>query len=272
MRIAVSSSTFRRPLGAGELTQLEWLERCASELDADGVLADVADFPRTDSEYTAQLRKIAVDLGLVPFGLDAGGLFERDAGAARESTLALATALGALTVRSALPPPGELPPATYVETLAIAKAFGRAAKAANVTLLVPPAPGTLGEDLAAVKRLLGDADSAWLRPCPRAADPAGAFGPKDRYPAVSATPDDDPAPVLAQCRAPLGAAGRDGRRRAVEGAGGGDRRPARRGRREAACEDRAFGRVDETAAAVWNLVEDLPMAGGCGPGAQCPAR
>jgi len=197
MRIAVSSSTFRRPLAAGELTQLEWLERCASQLDADGVLADLADFPRTDLEYTAQLRKIAVDLGLVPFGLDTAGLFDRDAAAARESTLALATALGALVVRSALPPPGDLPPATYVETVAVAKALGSAAKAANVTLLVPAAPGTLGEDLAAVKRLLKDADSAWLRPCPSAADDPAAIGSRDLFPAISATLDDDPATVLA---------------------------------------------------------------------------
>jgi DNA-binding transcriptional regulator YdaS (Cro superfamily) len=202
MRIAVSSSTFRRPLAAGELTQLEWLERCASQLDADGVLADLADFPRTDLEYTAQLRKIAVDLGLVPFGLDAAGLFDRDAAAARESTLALATALGGLVVRSALPPPGDLPPAAYVETVAIAKALGSAAKAANVTLLVPPAPGTLGEDLSAVKRLLKDADSAWLRPCPRAVDEAAAIDARDLFPAVSARPDDDPAAVLARAGRP----------------------------------------------------------------------
>jgi hypothetical protein len=196
MRIAVSSSTFRRPLAAGELTQLEWLERCASELDADGVLADLADFPRTDPEYTAQLRKVAVDLGLVPFGLDTTGLFDGDAAAARESTLALATALGALVVRSALPPPGDLPPATYIETVAIVKALGRAAKAANVTLLVPAAPGTLGEDATAVKRLLKDADSAWVRPCPRALDETATTDPRDRFPAVSVTPDDDPALVV----------------------------------------------------------------------------
>jgi hypothetical protein len=200
MRIAVSSSTFRRPLAAGELTQLEWLERCASELDADGVLADLADFPRTDPEYTAQLRKVAVDLGLVPFGLDTAGLFEREA-TARESTLVLATALGALVVRSALPPPGNLPPASYVETVAVVKALGRAAKAANVTLLVPPAPGTLGEDLAAVKRLLKDADSAWVRPCPRALDEA-ATSAKSWFPAVTATPDDDPAAVASRAGRP----------------------------------------------------------------------
>jgi hypothetical protein len=202
MRIAVSSSTFRRPLAAGELTQLEWLEGCASRLDADGVLADLADFPRTDSEYTAQLRKIAVDLGLVPFGLDTVGLFERDAGAARESVLALATSLGALVVRSPLPAPGELPPATFVETVAIAKALGRAAKAANVTLLVPQAPGTLGEDLAAVKHLLKDADSAWIRPCPRATAEGLEIGAKQHFPAISVTPDDDVALAVAHGESP----------------------------------------------------------------------
>jgi len=197
MRIAVSSSTFRRPLAAGELTQLEWLERCASSLDVDGVLADVADFPRTDSDYTAQLRKIAVDLGVVPLGLDAAGLFERDAGDARESVLALATGFGALVVRSALPAPGELPPASYVETVATVKAFGRAAKGANVTLLVPPAAGTLGPDLGEVKRLLKDADSAWVRACPPFAD-AAQGGARDRFPAVTAGLDDDAAAVAAQ--------------------------------------------------------------------------
>ncbi len=190
MRIAVSSSTFRRPLAAGELTQLEWLEGCASRLGADGVLADLVDFPRTDREYTAQLRKVAVDLALVPFGLDTAGLFERGADAARESALALAASFGALVVRSALPPAGDLPPAAFVETIGIAKALGAAAKAANLTLLVPPAPGTLGDDLAAVKRLLKDADSAWLRPCPRAIDQARIVS-KDRFPAFSVTPDDD---------------------------------------------------------------------------------
>jgi hypothetical protein len=199
MRIAVSSSTFRRPLAAGELTQLEWLERCASALDVDGVLADVADFPRTDGEYTAQLRKIAVDLGLVPLGLDTAGLFERDAAPASESVLALATGFGALLVRSALPAPGELPPAAYVDAVATVKALGRAAKGANVTLVVPSAPGTLGEDLAAVKRLVKDADSAWVRMCPSFAEVAAA-GPKERFPAVSATPNDDPAAVIAPAR------------------------------------------------------------------------
>jgi sugar phosphate isomerase/epimerase len=196
VRIAVSSSTFRRPLAAAELTQLEWLERCASVLGADGIVAGVEDFPRRDAEYVAQLRKIAIDLGLVPFGLDAAGLFEPGAAAAREEALALASMLGAAVIRTALPAPGEVPPATFAETMGTAKAFGRAAKAANVTVLVAAAPGTLGDDLAGVKHLLKDVDSAWLRACPTAL--LEDVGPKDRYPAFLATPADDPAAVASR--------------------------------------------------------------------------
>jgi hypothetical protein len=196
VRIAVSSSTFRRPLAAGELTQLEWLERCASALGIDGVLAGVTDFPRLDAEYVAQLRKVAIDLGLVPFGLDAADLFEPGAGAAREEALALASGLGAAVIRTALPAPGEVPPAKFAEVTGVAKAFSRAAKAANVTIVVAAAPGTLGEDLAGVKHLLKDADSAWLRACPTAL--LDEVGPKDRYPAFVATPADDPVAVAAR--------------------------------------------------------------------------
>ena len=195
MRIAVSSSTFRRPLAAGELTQLEWVERCASVLGADGVLADVVDFPRTDAEYVAQLRKVAVDLGIVPFGIDAAGLFDQDSAVPGDDVVALASGFGAAVVRTTLPPPGEVPPATFVEAVKAAKALSRIAKVANVTLIVASAPGTIGADLDGVKHLLKDTDSAWLRACPSAlADPA-AFGPKDRYPAFTASPADDPVAV-----------------------------------------------------------------------------
>jgi hypothetical protein len=196
VRIAVSSSAFRRPLAAGELTQLEWLERCASVLGADGVLADVSDFPRRDAEYVAQLRKVAIDLGLVPFGLDAAGLLEADAGAARAEALALASGLGAAVVRTALPAPGEVPPATFTEVVGVAKAFSRAAKGVNVTVIVRAAPETLGADLAGVKHLLKDVDSAWLRACPTAL--LDEVGPKDCYPAYTASPADDPVAVAAR--------------------------------------------------------------------------
>ncbi|MBV8750414.1 MAG: hypothetical protein JO103_11965 [Candidatus Eremiobacteraeota bacterium] len=199
MRIAVSSSTFRRPLAGGALTQLEWVERCASLLGADGVLADIADFPRTDGEYVAQLRKVAVDLGLVPFGIDAPSLLDPAATAAfRDEVVAIAAGFGAAVIRTVPSAPGEVPPATFVETVRAAKALARAAKGANVTVLVAAAPGTLGEDLAGVKHLLKDVDSAWLRAAPSALVAPGAIGPKDRHPAFIATASDDPAAVAAQ--------------------------------------------------------------------------
>ncbi|HEY0381801.1 MAG TPA: hypothetical protein VGC72_06345 [Candidatus Elarobacter sp.] len=196
MRIAVSSSTFRRPLETGELTQLEWVERCASELGADGVVTAVLDFPRFDDEYVAQLRKVAIDLGIVPFGIDAPGLLDpAGAPAGLEQALTVARRLGTAVIRTAAPAPGEVPPATFVATVRTAKAVARSAKAANVTVLVTAAPATIAEDLAGLRHLLKDADSAWLRACPPVALEAGQIGPKDRVPAFVATPADDPAVV-----------------------------------------------------------------------------
>ncbi len=198
MRIALSSSPFRRPFAAGGLTQLEWVERCAALLGVDGVLCDPADFPRTDGEYVAQLRKVAVDLGVVPFGLDVPGFLDPAAEpAARAAALELAVGLGALVLRTRLPPPGPVPPAAFVEAVGIAKAASKAAKAANVTLLVAARPGTLAEDREGLRHALKDVDSAWLRACPRAADGSAGWGPKDRFPAFEATVADDPAAVAA---------------------------------------------------------------------------
>jgi hypothetical protein len=191
----------RRPLASGKLTQLEWVERCASVLRVDGVLAALADFPRTDGEYVAQLRKVAIDLGLVPFGLDAPALLAPTAPpGSLEEVFALAGDFGAAVVRTVLPVPGPIPPASFVEAAAAAKTAARAAKAANVTLVVAVAPQTLGEDLAGVKHLVNDVDSAWLRACPPAlADPA-ALSARDRIPAFEAAVGDDPAAVATRAR------------------------------------------------------------------------
>jgi len=201
VRIAISSSSFRRPLALRELTQLEWVERCASVLEADGIVAAVADFPRTDDEYVAQLRKVTIDLGLVPFGLDAPALLDPTAApGSLEDVLALAKAFGVAVVRTVLPVPGEVPPASFVEAVAAAKEASRAAKATNVTLIVAAAPGTLGEDLAGVKHLLKDVDSAWLRACPSALTDPATLSAKDRFPALAATIADDPARVASTAR------------------------------------------------------------------------
>jgi hypothetical protein len=198
MRLALSSSSFRRPLADGVLTQLEWVERCANVLDVDGVLVAPADFPRGDPDYVAQVRKVAIDLGIVPFGLEAPGLLDPlSPPELRERVLTLAARFGAAIVRTTLPPPGDVPAATFAATVLAAKAVSKAAKAVNVTVVVPPQPGTLGDDLAAVKHLLKDVDSAWLRACPPALFPAGEPGSRRLLPAVTVTPDDDPAAVAA---------------------------------------------------------------------------
>jgi hypothetical protein len=201
VRIAISSSSFRRPLALRELTQLEWVERCATVLEADGVVAAVDGFPRADDEYVAQLRKVTIDLGLVPFGLDAPALLDPTAApGSLQHVLALANAFGAAVVRTVLPAPGEIPPASFVEAVAAAKEASRAAKAANVTLVVAAAPGTLGEDLGGVKHLLKDVDSAWLRACPAALTDPAEISTKDRFPALAATTADHPARVAAAAR------------------------------------------------------------------------
>ena len=196
MRLALSSSSFRRPLAAAALTQLEWIERCANGLAVDGVLVAAADFPRTDADYVAQVRKVAVDLGIVPFGLDAPGLLDPATPVeTREALLQLAQRFGALVVRAALPPPGPVPPAPFAATVLVAKAVAKAAKVANVTILVPPEAATLGVDLAEVRHLLKDVDSAWLRACPAALSPVE--GPsRGPVPVVTAGVDDDPAAVV----------------------------------------------------------------------------
>ena len=196
MRIAISSSSFRGPLATGDCTQLEWIERCASELAVDGVVAALAHFPRTDIEYVAQLRKVAVDLGVVPFGIDAPALLAPTAAPGTyDDVFALAAGFGALVVRTVLPPPGEVPPASFVEAVAAAKSAAKAAKAANVTILIAEAPGTLGPDAVSVKHVLKDVDSAWLRAAPSAAADRAAFTPKDRFPAFVADTADDPRAV-----------------------------------------------------------------------------
>ena len=182
MKIAVGSSSFSALLRGGALTQLEWLEACASRLDVDGVVFALADFPRTDAEYAAQVKKIAVDLGLVPVALDAPGLLDPDRSEdERAAAVALAGALGTALVRVTAGPPGDVPPQTHVRTVAVAKALAKAAKAVNITLVIAPVAGTLVAEIASAKHLLKDVDSAWLRYDVAAGVPERAIlGSRDR--------------------------------------------------------------------------------------------
>jgi sugar phosphate isomerase/epimerase len=191
MKVAISSASFAGALAGGELTQLEWLEQTASGLGADGIAFDVGHFPRVDAEYVAQLKKVAVDVGLVPLAVEDAALLDPADAAQRDATIALAAGLGALFVITQLPAPGDVPPATFVAAVAAAKAAVKAAKRVNVTLLVTPQPATLATGAAELRHLVSDVDSAWLR----YALPAGAdrspLGRRDRELVTLLGRDDD---------------------------------------------------------------------------------
>ncbi len=182
MKLAVSSSSFAGMLRRGMLTHLEWLEGCASRLDVDGAIFGLAEFPRTDDEYAAQVKKVAVDLGIVPVALDGPGLLDPErSDDERAAAIALAAGVGASLLRTTAGPPGDLPPQTFVRMVAAAKAMAKAGKAVNVTLAVAPAPGTLVTTLADLKHLAKDVDSAWLRYDVAFDDPDRAtLGPRER--------------------------------------------------------------------------------------------
>ena len=195
MKLAIKSSSFAAVLRRGDLTHLEWLEACASRLDVDGVVLALDDFPRTDLEYAAQVKKVATDLGIVPVALDVPGLLDPDRpDAERTDAVTLATAGGAALIRVTAGPPGELPPETFARTVAATKAFASAAKAANVTLTVAPAAGSLLADLAALQNFGKYVDSAWLRyDLPARSLDRALLGARERVLVASIGLDEDPA-------------------------------------------------------------------------------
>jgi sugar phosphate isomerase/epimerase len=200
MKLACSSADFARSLEAGKLTQLEWLDWCAAELGADGVVFDLRHFPRTDGEYLAQLKKLCADLGLTVAAVAADTLFEDDGPQRVAAALTIALALGA-PLAIARAPLASDDAAGWSRFVAAAKAAASAAKRSNVTLALRNAPATLCPGAADCKRLTKDVDSAWLRFAPDvaaldAAEPAGALlrraaiavhavGPRDDYPALA---------------------------------------------------------------------------------------
>jgi sugar phosphate isomerase/epimerase len=159
MKIACASSAFEEQLRDDRLTQLEWLDLCAHELAADGVVFDVRHFPRTDAEYLAQLKKMAADLGLTVAALRHDGFFNGDE-AGMEQSLETALALGAPLLSAPLPSDVE---ASWSEVLARLGAASSVAKRLNVTLALRNAPKTYAASAHDMKRVSKETDSAWLR-------------------------------------------------------------------------------------------------------------
>ncbi|GAC1310313.1 MAG: hypothetical protein NVSMB21_18030 [Vulcanimicrobiaceae bacterium] len=167
MKIATSSTSFARAIAAERLSQLEWLDICANELEVDAVVFDAAQFPRLDDEYLAQLKKLAVDLGLSVAALSADAIFAVEG----DRWLAVADRLGAPLVLGRAPQ-AAADPGAWGAFADLVKERARAAKRANVTLALSNATGTLCASSEDLRRLAKDVDSAWLRFAP---DPL-AFG------------------------------------------------------------------------------------------------
>ena len=178
MKLACSSTAFDELLRSGDLTQLEWLDLCAHDLAADGAVFDVRHFPRTDTDYLAQVKKMAADAGLTVAALRHDGFFSADR-AHMEQTFEIALAIGAPLLGAPLPLQTQTGWDAVLETLGAACSL---AKRHNVTLAVRNAPHTFAASMHDLKRVGKEADSAWLRYGPEPGafeasdDPAAALG------------------------------------------------------------------------------------------------
>jgi hydroxypyruvate isomerase len=155
MKIAVSSAAFAAAFTAGSMTQLEWLDACANELEVDGVVFDLADFPRTDTEYLAQIKKSATDLGLTIAAVASDALPDANA-------FTIANALGTPIAIARAPVADDDATAwsTFVEAM---KTCARAAKQTGVVVALANVPGTLCATTSDLKRIAYDVDGSWLR-------------------------------------------------------------------------------------------------------------
>jgi hypothetical protein len=160
MKLACSSAPFAPKIDAQRLTQLEWLDFAARELEVDGVVFDARHFPRTDADYVAQLKKMATDLGLTVAGLRCDALGVEQPDAAAELWLGVASGLGAPLVAARC---HETANGAWNALVAAAKAWAGEAKRRNVPLAIQNAAGTPCPSVADLKRLAKDVDSSWVR-------------------------------------------------------------------------------------------------------------
>lgn len=159
MKLACASSAFHQPLASGDLTQLEWLDLCARELAVDGVVCDVRHFPRRDSDYLAQVKKMAVDLGLTLAAISCEDFFAGDEGTMRDA-LAVADLTGAPIIAAPLDLETATSWSTELQRIGTATSL---AKTMNITFAVRNRAQTFAGSTHDLKRVSKEADSAWLR-------------------------------------------------------------------------------------------------------------
>jgi Xylose isomerase-like TIM barrel len=159
MKLACASGALHREIHSGELTQLEFLDLCARELACDGVVLDVRHFPRSDDDYLAHIKKMATDWGLSIAALSDSSFFASTPERMSE-ILDRAVVLGAPLIASPLAREIECSWSEQYGRLAQATTL---AKRSNVTLALRNAAGTFAASTHDCKRVIKEADSAWLR-------------------------------------------------------------------------------------------------------------
>jgi hypothetical protein len=173
MKIACAAGAFAQLIERGGLTQLEFVDLCAREFACDGIVFDVRQFPRTDDDYLAQLKKMAVDWGLTVAGIWDRAFFSAHSEAMLE-TLRLAVVLGAPLVAAPLAGEHFMPWSSQLERLGAASGL---AKQLNVTLALRNAPDSYASTTHDCKRVAKETDSAWLRFGPQPASFDAASDP-----------------------------------------------------------------------------------------------
>ena len=172
LKVCCSSHSHGRTLAAGGLTQLEWVDLCAGELGLDGVEFVRSHFPRSDTEYVAQLKKLCADRCLTVAGLHHDTPFapsDADEHVARlTNTLEIAAGLGAPLVRLTAAASDASPVLAWRELIRGLSAACIQAKQYTLTFALEPQAGTAIAGPVDVKRAIKECDSAWLRFAPTA--------------------------------------------------------------------------------------------------------
>lgn len=174
MKLACASGSLHRDIESGELTQLEFLDLCARDLACDGVVLDMRHFPRSDDDYLAQVKKMATDRGLSIAAL-ADPTFFFATQKYMADVLDRAVSLGAPLVAGPL---SRTVDGSWTDQLTRLGAATSLAKARNVTLALRNGATTFAASTHDCKRVVKEADSAWLRFGPEPARLDAASDPR----------------------------------------------------------------------------------------------
>jgi hypothetical protein len=154
-------------LASGNLTQLEWVDLCANDLMLDGVEFVRSHFPRLDTDYVAQLKKLCADRSLTIASFHHDSPFEASGVdqhiAKLTNSLEVAAGLGAPLVRIRAGQAHDSPVLAWRELIRGLSAACIQAKQYNITFALEPRAQSLVATPTDVRRAMKETDSAWLR-------------------------------------------------------------------------------------------------------------